>query len=368
MAVDTSLNPTPRYRIISGDDHQGVHCDDIHGLIRVKDASAGDTIISGSKDGTLKQWTLEGKLINKIFTSTRDNQERWVTALCADSFAESWMAGFRYGSLRFYIQDRAVEERPYEARVTYSPTNLTDQRNQNRIWSLASFKNSFFSGTANSLCEWRRRDRDFSVQSEADTGNQRVYCINPLTETKLAVVTGSVLDVWEKEERLLQQNWRKKEELCNQTSSSLRIQTMVTVRDSLSADFQGSRLAIGFVKKYTDGDEEEDGYSCRGKGSLITMDVNTKEIVSRYDEHTGGVWSVINLSPHILATGSDDRTVKIWDLRQAESVYTFEDGFNGRVSALLALRDNFFVAGSCPSEYTASDEKGRLTFWDLRRV
>lgn len=53
--------------------------------------------------------------------------------------------------------------------------------------------------------------------------------------------------------------------------------------------------------------------------------------------------------PNIIASSSDDRTIKIWDVRLAKSAKTI-GGHIGRVSTLLAMPENVLISGSCPDD------------------
>jgi WD40 repeat protein len=75
----------------------------------------------------------------------------------------------------------------------------------------------------------------------------------------------------------------------------------------------------------------------------------------------------MNLSPQILASSADDRTIKIWDVRQPSSTLTIA-GNPGRVSSLLRLSETILISGSCPDDVFASEEKASITFWDIRKI
>ena len=61
-------------------------------------------------------------------------------------------------------------------------------------------------------------------------------------------------------------------------------------------------------------------------------------------EHEGGVWSVAFASGGILASGSEDKTIRIWNVDTGDLVETLE-GHNDRVYQ-VALDSNSWLASA----------------------
>nr|NGX38307.1 hypothetical protein [Chlamydiota bacterium] len=99
-------------------------------------------------------------------------------------------------------------------------------------------------------------------------------------------------------------------------------------------------------------------------GSIRIVDLNAPMMIKIFKEHNGTIRSVINLSTQYFATGSDDQTIKIWDLREQRSALTI-GGNPGKVTALLKIDDTQFISGISPSN---SLEKPSIAFWDLRKL
>mmetsp|Transcript_43090 Transcript_43090/g.52256 ORF Transcript_43090/g.52256 Transcript_43090/m.52256 type:complete len:368 (+) Transcript_43090:76-1179(+) len=60
--------------------------------------------------------------------------------------------------------------------------------------------------------------------------------------------------------------------------------------------------------------------------SIVATDCNTAQEVGRLDgAHSAGVNTIAYLNPTSIASGDDDGTMKVWDLRQQSCVYTFDE-------------------------------------------
>jgi len=74
---------------------------------------------------------------------------------------------------------------------------------------------------------------------------------------------------------------------------------------------------------------------------------------------------VIELSPHLIASSADDKTIKLWDLRQRASIATLRDNI-GRVSCLLKINEEQFISASCPDDISQSSQRANIDFWPLK--
>lgn len=52
------------------------------------------------------------------------------------------------------------------------------------------------------------------------------------------------------------------------------------------------------------------------QGAVKVVDVETGKVFRTFREHVGRAWNVIALENSTIASGADDRTVKIWDARK----------------------------------------------------
>ncbi len=326
---------------------EDAHADDIHGLIREE-----NSIISGSKDGEIKRWTLEGDPISDIFVPPRGQRgyRYWITALCQDMFEERvWAAGFRDGTVQLYFHDELKEEHSYE-KIVSLPSHVSKPRNQARINCITSCSDgSFLLGLPTLFCQWNRNDSSSSsfVPTQVHS-NDWVYCINPLAKRKLAIVTGANLSLWE---RPRQGVWKKSQDLIVEEGGFARTKNQRPHISSLATvfDFPLKLAAASF------------------DGSLKIVDPFRNKIIYTYREHRGRAWSVVVLEPSLLATGADDHTIKLWDLRQPKSAATLPNHI-GRVSSLLVLDQDHLVAGSCPDDLWSTAERAQLIFWDLKKI
>lgn len=99
--------------------------------------------------------------------------------------------------------------------------------------------------------------------------------------------------------------------------------------------------------------------------SVIAYDLETRQSVSRIDGHEGDVNAVCygdKASPHIVYSGSDDSTIKVWDRRsmtdgREAGVFL---GHNEGITSIDSKRDGRYVLSN------SKDQSMKL--WDLRKM
>lgn len=339
---------TPGQRLVV----RNVHQDDIHGMIRV----GPTTFVTGSKDGALKLWNDEGELVKSVWEPHNINYREWITALTAIG-VDRWMSGTRNGYIDLWDNTGkrlATFEPDSVAASSTSTSHKCKERNFNRINCMAqgisSGNDIYYVG----------RPTQFTVHRLAGTSpidgcstspNDWVYCITPLTDRKVMVVTGAHLDILEKKSSLWEKTALIKEE---KTRGEER-------------PFISSVNALQDLPGY---------YSLAVfGGSVVVIDINAQRVLRTYREHSHSpkesrsrrVWATENIRPNIFASCSDDYTIKLWDVRLARSCVTLSNNI-GRVSTILKISDTTLVSGSCPDNLKTSKEKAQLTFWDIRQV
>lgn len=326
-----------------------VHQDDIHGIIKLAD----QTFITGSKDGSLKKWDLNGDLIQVISNPGHIDYRNWITAL-APLNEESWLSGTRNGNTYLWnnkgecIADLKTRHGPYPA------TNLRcKQRNVHRVNCLASFN---FSNSGLFLMGWPTQ---FSIHS-AETSKRLsytytsetdwVYAIHPLSRNSLLVVTGCNFENWQIENSARNSSrW--------QCKASLVKNEQVYPRPFISAatPLQNADNLYGIAVF---------------DGSVRVIDIQTQETVFRKTEHQKRVWTIENITRSCFASCADDGFIKFWDIRCAKSLFTKLDNTttSARVSILMLLKDNLLLSGSCPDDVRRARSKAQFSFWDTRSL
>lgn len=277
---------------------------------------------SGSRDGSVKIWTTEeGKFQREICLSESIEEELWVTALAAnDQFG--LLVGRRDGTIW------KIDREP--VKIWSVPPLLEAPERHNPIQCLTVTEDRIYAGIASQFFELGENG------SSCTTDERDGVCgIHPLAKSKLLVAAGAELAVWEKTDAV----WKK----IQSTQQDLKhcISSIVEVRPELIA-------AAVF------------------DGSVRVYNIETQQIVHKYEDHDHQrVWTVTKIHEDVLASGGEEGTVKLWDLRDKKRLYTLSD-FPGRVSSLLSLDGGCLITASCPNDVQTSEEKAELSCWDLR--
>lgn len=84
------------------------------------------------------------------------------------------------------------------------------------------------------------------------------------------------------------------------------------------------------------------------EGIIDIWDVGTGQKTASLDEHRKRTWSVdiCHQNPNLLASGSDDATVKVWSLSSNSSIYTLGQKGNVCCAKFAPNNSNYLAVGS----------------------
>lgn len=87
------------------------------------------------------------------------------------------------------------------------------------------------------------------------------------------------------------------------------------------------------------------------QGVINVWDVTTGQKMSSFVEHRKRAWSVDTSprNPNLLASGSDDTTVKVWSLNSQRSLFTFQHKGNICCAKFAPNNSNYLAVGSAGS-------------------
>lgn len=329
---------------------QRVHEDDIHCITRLAD----HTFITGSKDGALKKWTLNGDLVRVIEDPELIDYTKWVTAITTFN-DRYWICGRRDGAAILWNNEGATFMN-LRTEVGTSPqdnTHLCKERNMHRINCLASFES--YTGKPFFLAGWPTKftlhdaKTQKRLRSTHTSNNDWVYAIQPLTKESLLVVTGCRLDLWSLKPRTFE--WELQQELIVE-DKTLSQRPFISAISPLQENPGKYGVAVF-------------------DGSVRVYDLTARATIYKGTEHVNRVWTVENITPHCFASCGDDGFVKLWDLRQPpKSIVSLKGNIyeKSRVSVLLRINDNQLMGASCPDNPKYSRTKAQFTYWDIRRL
>jgi len=326
------------------------HQDDIHAMID----TGSNTFVTGSKDGGLRLWNQE-ELVRDVWIPDSINYQEWITAL-APLGANNWLSGTRNGYVDLW-ENSGERVASLEVNATASSSYKCKERNASRVNCIAQDLFSqgdpiFYIGRPTQFTVHRLKRNNpkkisaVNINSCTTSKNDWVYCVTPLAPKKVMVVTGARLDIFEAAKNQWKQTALIKEEYSKDTPPHQR----------------------PFISCVTQLQNQPGNYGLAVFGGPVTIiNIETQRIVKSYHEHKKRVWTVENIRENIIASCSDDHTIKIWDLRLAKSALTLDKNI-GRVSTLLRMSEHSLISGSCPDDLNATSDRARLTFWDIRKL
>jgi WD40 repeat protein len=325
------------------------HFDDIHGLKRLSDGS----FVSGSKDNCLYKWNRNGQVVRIVdeVEPTHRADRNWVTAIevLDDDY---WMSGERNGNIILW-KTNGDYVREIKLRLPRFGEHVSHELNVRRVNCLAKgfnpLKPSFFVGFPTMFDEFNFIEGR-TIASTKVHQNDWVYGICPLNEKNILMIIGGKVDLWEKKE----QGWSPS---VNLLPEGARYRYQIGPK-KWQRPFISSLVPLRSGKNLF-------GLSCFDS-SVKVLDITSRSIVNEWREHSGKVWFVENITEQLFASGGEDCSIKIWDLREKKSVHTISDQV-GEVTAMLSLDDRTFIAGACPKNVIQSNHGAEIRFYDLRK-
>lgn len=319
----------------------GAHWDDIHALKKLSD----DTFVSGSKDNTIRKWDRSGEVVREVLdVEPAEQYERnWITAMATLNH-DYWVSADRSGIVRLWNTQGDFIKNLYLKRPGHEHVSLRENKHRVNclVPGLDKSKPSFFAGFPTMFCEYNLIEGR-TISTTQVHRNDWVYAIHPLNETTNLIAVAGSLEVWTK----VREQWKYSSTLFKEVRlprpASRRHIAALTPLQSSPSHF-GMGIFGGFVN---------------------VIDVESKQVIREWKEHTGRVWAIENISQEIFASSGEDGFIKVWDTRQKSSVRSIGP-HGGEVCALMQLDDHLLVAGASPEDAIRSNEGAQILFYDFR--
>ena len=86
-------------------------------------------------------------------------------------------------------------------------------------------------------------------------------------------------------------------------------------------------------------------FATGGKEEVINLFSNSQEHVGYFSGNKDWIWYLCRISNIILASGSGDKTINIWNIEERRLISTLS-GHKGTVGALCNVKEGVLVSGS----------------------
>lgn len=95
-----------------------------------------------------------------------------------------------------------------------------------------------------------------------------------------------------------------------------------------------------------------------GENSIILWNIDEKKIVKTLNGHTSSVNVLTKMEGNLLASGSDDRTIIIWDLGDGYKQKKTFKGHTGAIKSICQISSHIFASGAAWPDRT-------IRIWDM---
>eukprot|EP00041_Stephanoeca_diplocostata_P009854 m.155055 g.155055 ORF g.155055 m.155055 type:complete len:540 (+) comp17925_c0_seq2:238-1857(+) len=336
------------------------HDDDIHGLVPLP--GRPNDFVSGSKDTRIKLWSQLGAECRESFGgSRRGSYKNWITALETNDTRI-------FSATRDGIVDCWDHTGQHCGGISVDNANdapISKQRNRDRVHCLVSLQRQIpgfaddivIAGMARQALFWNWDTNRVTGTSQVHT-NDWLYAMLHLDGGDVptfALVIGSALEV----HKLHLAPKPRFQKVCDIWGQQRTCGT--NQRNSRS-----KRPHIASIVRVS---ERNLAGGCFD-GVVRVFDVHRNKCTQELSGHRERVWDVVAMpamGPGVIASGADDCSLFLWDIRSPQPRIFKDTTFPGRVSSLLAVdAGRKLIAASCANDPHASRDKGCLYVFDVR--
>ena len=108
-------------------------------------------------------------------------------------------------------------------------------------------------------------------------------------------------------------------------------------------------------------------FAAGGKEKIINLFSNSLEHMGYFSGHKESIWCLCQISNKILASGSDDKNIKIWNIED-RSIMSTLSGHTDEVNALCNVKEGIFVSGSLDKSLIIWSKSTSESIYSYRQI
>jgi WD40 repeat protein len=326
------------------------HADDIHAFLRITES----TYITGSKDNTIVEWDgvvhQQVQVVQEVEPAMESN-EQWV--MCLEKLNPGmYVSGTRNGLVDVWRTDgRHLKTIHVKTPRIHHKSMAANARRVNCLAAkLDPYVPGFFAGLPTQLDEVDVVTSRTEVWSTVHK-NDWVFSIHPTDANNLLCAVGCVIQHYSR----TQEGWEKSS-------------TPFPEPDPIYIPQPGgkSKKQRAFIQAMTPLQDQPGQFVlARLNGHVEVIDVEKKSYVNRWSEHNGRVWCALPLTPQVITSSCEDKTIRIWDVRKKQSVHMITSSV-GPINAMMKWDDHTLMAATSPLEKTEESCGAQIRIYDVR--
>lgn len=325
------------------------HTDDIHCFLRM-----GARLVTGSKDNTLVMWDGQSHERLAIVADTEPDlasSDRWITDMERVNDA-LWMSARRNGDINLWTSS-GEHVKHMRVKMPKGISAGTQKENAHRINRLCFDGDDQIPGFFTTMrCQFNHVDLISARTRTVTQVDPRdwAYDMSVLSKDHALVVVGGRIDAY----RLVEDGWKK-------TGTPLKEAKKTVVESGGTKRFQRA-----FIQSMNPMPSSPYNVALAVlNGNVQRLDVAAERIVNTWEAHTGRVWSALPLTPQVIASCGEDKTVRIWDVRHKTQVYEIKSPI-GPVQSMIQWDAHTLVTGTSPDGMLEGKCNAQIRTYDIR--